>query len=112
MVSEMFGEACPASAPFFGYMGAAAALIFASTCPVLHFPHACRRLGVAFSCVFVPHSSKSMCSIGESTRARRCPPLQGHTAGILDGACSGATQADVDASRRRRDWHGVRTCAF
>ena len=26
----MFGEACPASAPFFGYMGAAAALIFAS----------------------------------------------------------------------------------
>jgi hypothetical protein len=33
MVSEMFGEACPASAPFFGYMGAAAALIFASSCP-------------------------------------------------------------------------------
>jgi hypothetical protein len=30
MVQEMFGEACPASAPFFGYMGAAAALIFAS----------------------------------------------------------------------------------
>ena len=29
-VAEMFGEACPASAPFFGYMGAAAALIFAS----------------------------------------------------------------------------------
>ena len=28
--SEMFGEACPASAPFFGYMGAASALIFAS----------------------------------------------------------------------------------
>eukprot|EP00960_Hanusia_phi_P045293 757153-Hanusia_phi.AAC.3 len=30
MVAENFGEACPASAPFFGYMGAAAALIFAS----------------------------------------------------------------------------------
>jgi hypothetical protein len=30
LVSESFGEACPASAPFFGYMGAAAALIFAS----------------------------------------------------------------------------------
>merc|ERR1719409_1425617 len=28
--NEMFGEACPASAPFFGYMGAAAALIFAN----------------------------------------------------------------------------------
>ena len=28
--NEMFGEACPASAPFFGYMGAASALIFAS----------------------------------------------------------------------------------
>ena len=40
MVSEMFGEACPASAPFFGYMGAAAALIFASACPSLapHLP--------------------------------------------------------------------------
>ena len=35
MVSEMFGEACPASAPFFGYMGAAAALIFASAGPSL-----------------------------------------------------------------------------
>ena len=32
-VTENFGEACPASAPFFGYMGAAAALIFASACP-------------------------------------------------------------------------------
>jgi len=32
-VAEMFGEACPASAPFFGYMGAAAALIFASKFP-------------------------------------------------------------------------------
>ena len=32
-VAENFGEACPASAPFFGYMGAAAALIFASACP-------------------------------------------------------------------------------
>jgi len=44
MVSEMFGEACPASAPFFGYMGAAAALIFASACPSLaptcRAPHA------------------------------------------------------------------------
>jgi len=30
MVAENFGEACPASAPFFGYMGAAAALIFAN----------------------------------------------------------------------------------
>ena len=30
LVTENFGEACPASAPFFGYMGAAAALIFAS----------------------------------------------------------------------------------
>merc|ERR1712216_619449 len=28
--NEMFGEACPASAPFFGYMGAASALIFAN----------------------------------------------------------------------------------
>ena len=49
MVSEMFGEACPASAPFFGYMGAAAALIFASACPVLHFLHACRRFGLLLS---------------------------------------------------------------
>jgi hypothetical protein len=30
MAQEVFSEACPASAPFFGYMGAAAALIFAS----------------------------------------------------------------------------------
>ncbi|KAJ1487467.1 hypothetical protein T484DRAFT_1786603 [Baffinella frigidus] len=30
IVAEVFSEACPASAPFFGYMGAAAALIFAS----------------------------------------------------------------------------------
>merc|ERR1711898_36664 len=28
--NEMFGEACPASAPFFGYMGAASALVFAN----------------------------------------------------------------------------------
>jgi hypothetical protein len=26
-----FNEACPASAPFFGFIGAAAALVFAST---------------------------------------------------------------------------------
>ena len=30
LANEYFGEACPASAPFFGFMGAAAALIFAS----------------------------------------------------------------------------------
>jgi hypothetical protein len=54
MVSEMFGEACPASAPFFGYMGAAAALIFASACPVLHFLHACRRFGLLLSPQFLP----------------------------------------------------------
>jgi hypothetical protein len=33
MAMETFSEACPASAPFFGYMGAAAALIFASESP-------------------------------------------------------------------------------
>ena len=32
LANEYFGEACPASAPFFGFMGAAAALIFASEC--------------------------------------------------------------------------------
>ena len=37
-VAENFGEACPASAPFFGYMGAAAALIFASACPARRVP--------------------------------------------------------------------------
>ena len=36
--NEMFGEACPASAPFFGYMGAAAALIFASECRQMPIP--------------------------------------------------------------------------
>jgi len=42
-VTENFGEACPASAPFFGYMGAAAALIFASACPARRVPRS-RRL--------------------------------------------------------------------
>jgi hypothetical protein len=42
-VAENFGEACPASAPFFGYMGAAAALIFASACPARRVPRS-RRL--------------------------------------------------------------------
>jgi hypothetical protein len=59
MVQEMFGEACPASAPFFGYMGASAALIFASeyspffyslpfacliTGPFTHVPNSCGQL--------------------------------------------------------------------
>lgn len=44
-VAEMFGEACPASAPFFGYMGAAAALIFASKLFVCSFLSAvCPRM--------------------------------------------------------------------
>jgi hypothetical protein len=43
MVQEMFGEACPASAPFFGYMGASAALIFASEFSAFFYsqPFAC-----------------------------------------------------------------------
>ena len=47
MVQEMFGEACPASAPFFGYMGASAALIFASEYSTFFYtlPSACLHEG-------------------------------------------------------------------
>merc|ERR1712166_1114394 len=59
MVSEMFGEACPASAPFFGYMGAAAALIFAN----LGAAYGTAKSGVGICSMGVMHPQLIMKSI-------------------------------------------------
>ena len=67
-VAEMFGEACPASAPFFGYMGAAAALIFAS-----EFPR--RIIGTRIATVASCGSDRRHpCSgsVGPATRGGKC----------------------------------------
>merc|ERR1712216_928643 len=56
---EMFGEACPASAPFFGYMGAAAALIFAN----LGAAYGTAKSGVGICSMGVMHPQLIMKSI-------------------------------------------------
>merc|ERR1719261_491471 len=58
-VAEMFGEACPASAPFFGYMGAAAALIFAN----LGAAYGTAKSGVGICSMGVMHPQLIMKSI-------------------------------------------------
>merc|ERR1719258_563002 len=57
--NEMFGEACPASAPFFGYMGAAAALIFAN----LGAAYGTAKSGVGICSMGVMHPQLIMKSI-------------------------------------------------
>ena len=61
MVQEMFGEACPASAPFFGYMGASAALIFASEFSPFFYslPFACLHEGPSHMCRILADSSST-----------------------------------------------------
>ncbi|EKX32779.1 hypothetical protein GUITHDRAFT_156239 [Guillardia theta CCMP2712] len=59
MVAENFGEACPASAPFFGYMGAAAALIFAN----LGAAYGTAKSGVGICSMGVMHPGLIMKSI-------------------------------------------------
>merc|ERR1711966_93099 len=57
--NEMFGEACPASAPFFGYMGAASALIFAN----LGAAYGAAKSGVGICSMGVMHPTLIMKSI-------------------------------------------------
>jgi len=57
--NEMFGEACPASAPFFGYMGAASALIFAN----LGAAYGTAKSGVGICSMGIMHPQLIMKSI-------------------------------------------------
>merc|ERR1719183_1865938 len=59
MANEVFSEACPASAPFFGYMGAAVALIFAN----LGAAYGTAKSGVGICSMGVMHPGLIMKSI-------------------------------------------------
>jgi len=82
--NEMFGEACPASAPFFGYMGAAAALIFAN----LGAAYGTAKSGVGICSMGVMHPQLIMKSIIPIPQYTLFSAF-GHLGSCLTGGLSG-----------------------